>query len=425
LPEGPNFTKALTSYLLAKAPEQRLLYLIIDDAQELDEQTFNSLRMLCNIQDEHTALVRPVIFGNNTLDAKLSAVNYRSFTQFLSQSFVLASMTKEQLKNFYWTFWVSQGVEIQPPKDSLIASIFKQTHGLPGLVQDKLNHDLEHVPEPEQAGASAHARPVTTPLRPINTRVEKKAAKSTESYLAGFFAVLVLTIGGFMYYLNLKVDAQTPPMGSATMSNPAPLPAEVLELEAPLPAASIVADDTESTPVAVAEEPESSDDQTVEQVSNVEPEVAVIAVEEIAEEIAEEVTTEAVEQIAISVPDTNPAYPPELLALLEGWRSSWQKKDLDTYLSYYHPDFSSSSAENLAAWQSQRRSSIGRATEIELSYDMMEIMASESNNMTVRFWLHYLASTYGDDTYKELELSRLDGGWLIVTERNLQVERTR
>lgn len=452
LQEGPNFTKALTNYLLAKAPEQRLLYLIIDDAQNLDEQTFNSLRMLCNVQDDHNALVRPVIFGNDSLDAKLSAANYRSVTQFLSQSFVLTAMNKEQLKNFFWTFWVSQGVEIQPPKDSLIASIFKQTHGLPGLVQDKLKHDLQHVPDSKQSAAAPVVRPPVTTLRPVNTRVENKSNKATERYLAGFFAVLVLTIGGFMYYLNLKVDAQPPRMGSAAMSNPTPL-AEIeaavviepaLEPEVQQQAASIVAEEAEAISVDQAEIPVSSDDQTIVQASNVEAEVSAVVesaepeiaepdlvepeIAQIAEEAAEEVAAEtvaAVEQETSSTSATNPAFPPELLALLEGWRSNWQQKDIDTYLSYYHPDFSSSSAENLVVWQSQRRSSIGRATEIELSYDMLDIVTADASNMTVHFWLRYMASSYGDDTYKELELSKVDGRWLIVTERNLQVERTR
>jgi type II secretory pathway predicted ATPase ExeA len=104
LEAGPNFTKQLSRYLQEQPAGRQQLHVIFDDAQDIGEPVFDSIRMLCNIQDARRALVKPIICGSPALEAKLARINFRSVTQYLSQGFTLAPMTTEQIKDFYWAY---------------------------------------------------------------------------------------------------------------------------------------------------------------------------------------------------------------------------------------------------------------------------------------------------------------------------------
>lgn len=404
-----SFTKTLTAYLLSKNPGERHLYLIFDEAQGIDEQTFNAIRMLCNIQDRHLALVKPVICGSEDLNEKLSTSTYRSVMQYLSQSFTLPPMSIEQLKDFYWTFWVSQNIEIQPPTTRLIATLFKQTLGFPGPALQKLNEALDSMPD------NKHARLDQVSKRQAGLRADKRCKNGSNpaSRRVLMFGCLLLVIGGVMYVLYNKVATQTLVMASVpvaaapaepatpvqvtTSIEPAPSPEPELQMTASRSEEFVPS--LESIEVGDDLPAIATSDATVEQVvADATPVVAAAAVAESASE-------------AVNV-------------LLVDWSSRWQDKDVDGYLGFYHPDFTSTSGDTLEVWQQQRRNSINRATDIRISYDNLEILDETTDAMLVQFWLRYSSSTYGDDTLKQLLLLNTPAGWRIRSERNLRVERT-
>lgn len=448
---GTNFTKALTAYLMAKPLEKRQLYLIFDDTEKLDDTTFASIRMLCNIQDEQHSLVRPVICGSPALDQRLKHNEYRSVAQYISQSFTLPPMTAEQLKDFYWAWWREQGIEIQPPSARVIASLFRQTKGLPGEAVRHLQQTGERrqeAPTPIHAAELEPALPEPVKARPAesgftvikevpDTAVQvprRQRQRNTELSLGLFFGVLLLGIGGVMYYLYSSIEDR-PAVRTVSSTSPAARPQTVAEpqnvddsaLAAPASAETLAGTEEQQIPPEVA--------ATTEE-QQIPPEVTAATEEQ--QELLQDTTEAPADFAETPVLDEAPApvavaseavEPPttqeRVRDLLGNWLASWERKDLDGYFSHYVPEFVSPYTDTHEQWHTQRSGAISRASDISIAYDRLEIVDESDAAIVVRFWMSYEAGNYADNTWKELELTRTGGGLLIAEERNLQIERTR
>jgi hypothetical protein len=449
-----SFTKTLTAYLLSRNSGERRLYLIFDEAQDIDEQTLNAIRMLCNVQDEHLALVKTVLCGSEDLNQKLSASTYRSLTQYLSQSFTLLPMSIEQLKDFYWAFWVSQNIEIQPPATKLIAALFKQTLGKPGPLLQKLQEARDSILDNQHVRldqASKHQVGRRTGLQVDRSDQRRKNGSKAANMLAMMFGCLLLVIGAVMYILYINVDTPTlmianVPAASPAVSSPAAAsPATASSTTASSATATATASSATLEPKAPAPEsatpvqittsldPAPGSESGMQMVARGSNELATTSdtggVDDEVSTIAS--SNEAVEQAVAEVPQvaaeaTVAESAQQVVSLLlTDWSSRWQDKDVDGYLDFYHPDFSSAGGDTLEVWQLQRRNSINRASDIHINYDNLEILDEASDTILVEFWLRYSSSTYGDDTLKQLLLLNTPAGWRIRSESNLRVERTK
>jgi len=105
----------------------------------------------------------------------------------------------------------------------------------------------------------------------------------------------------------------------------------------------------------------------------------------------------------------------EVRSLLNAWRDAWAKRDVPTYLSFYHPAFkgNESSPEN---WRASRQRIINHAKKIELSIGEPEIRIDAADHATASFTQKYRANSKNDAGRKTLQLRRIDGRWLIEQE---------
>jgi type II secretory pathway predicted ATPase ExeA len=405
-----NFTKLLGSFLLAQSAERRLLYIIFDEAQDIDLQTFDSIRMLCNIQDERQALVKPIICGDSRLESKLADIGFRSLAQYVSQSFTLSPMTIEQLKDFYWAYWRERGMQVQPPSPTVVTNLFRESQGFPGRILARLELAFQRVLDRREGREPAESIVQQMPARPGLPKIR----------LALGLGLILLAAGSALYLLDGKttVPATAP---AAPVSESVAI-GNMLQEEAPLTASQdsipvAASEPGEDTVLAEAEtrdtaQPTPDDDEA--ELSLAEPVVAEaepaqllaeIAVAEVAPVPTDTVTEEALE------------------TLLAAWTSAWQAKDFDGYFGHYAASFAPANGDSIEAWQQQRRNSIDRASDIRISWDSLDLQAQDASSITLQFWLHYSASNYADDTLKELVLFKTDAGLRIGNERNLLVER--
>jgi hypothetical protein len=382
LTPSSNFTKVLTRFLLDQPAEQRQLYVIFDEAQAIDARVLDGIRMLCNIQDERRALVSPIICGSPDLDKKLHVAAFRSIAQYLSQGFTLNPMSIEQLTDFYWAYWRHKGVDVQPPTATVINNLFKAGQGRPGPAVARLELAYQRVMERREG------REPVEPQAPLAL----PARKSAGAWLALCFGSMLLAGGAGMYYLYQNAGEEQPALAVVQVPASQPLPA-VTEPPVPVPVPVPEA--------AVTEKPKPEEP---------EPEAAESAPEAL-------------------VSANEPVPPPQATSvaaagtMLSTWIADWQAKDTDRYLRHYDAGFEPADGNSRDSWEQQRRGSIGRAEEIRISYDSLEVIAEDDSSLTLQFWLHYSASNYADDTLKELVLIKAGDGLLIRNERNLLVER--
>jgi murein L,D-transpeptidase YafK len=120
-------------------------------------------------------------------------------------------------------------------------------------------------------------------------------------------------------------------------------------------------------------------------------------------------------------PDPNPdpqikSAEQEIRKTIQDWARAWAKRDLDSYFSYYQPNFSSKGLSN-SEWRQQRRDRIlgRRHLRVEIVEPRIKI---QENSATVTFMQRYQADNQPElRTRKTLQLQRIKGRWLIVEER--------
>jgi len=100
---------------------------------------------------------------------------------------------------------------------------------------------------------------------------------------------------------------------------------------------------------------------------------------------------------------------------LASWRDAWVARDVAAYLRHYHPEFKGQ-AVSAAEWRAARQRVIGRAGQIDLLLGAPEIRREGDDLVWLTFAQQYRTQSHSDTGYKQLQLRRIDGHWLIEQE---------
>lgn len=447
LDSSGNFTKTLTAYLREQSPPRIPLVLIFDDAQKLDQQSFSAIRMLCNIQEAAHALIRVILCGSEELDQKLATPALRAVTQFLSQSFSLPYLSREQVHDFCQGYWEQTASDMKPMSIKLQQKLFQETQGHPGILQARLNQGT--------TGAEKLKRSKGEPGSGARSRPRRYSGQQPDWIPALLIIGGLALMGGTGGYLYLTQDTAGTPVASAT-TELAPAPAELQtavtvevtpgpqpELAlAPAVNETAAVNDTPAEPAitaaaraeataVVAEPVLAATEQASAVVTGVvvdAPElpadVAAAPVIDSRQVIAEALLATAAETEIVTEGETVASPLPDIETFVAEWTESWQQQDVDAYLAHYHPEFTPAQGLALLEWQEQRRRVIANAGAITLEVEPAEFIGEAPGGMRViRFWLRYSSATYADRTLKELLLAPVDNDWRIFRENNLRTER--
>ena len=104
----------------------------------------------------------------------------------------------------------------------------------------------------------------------------------------------------------------------------------------------------------------------------------------------------------------------DIRKLLEDWKSAWETKSLDTYLSFYSPYFRSEQG-GLESYRKAKKSVFERESGIRVTLADIRIESTEAEAV-VTFEQQYESSRMSDLGTKILYLTRMPDGWKIVRE---------
>lgn len=77
------------AYLLKKHADNRQVVLFVEEAQSMPVETLEEIRLLSNLETEHSKLLQMVLFGQPELDEKLSQTHIRQLKERITHSFYL------------------------------------------------------------------------------------------------------------------------------------------------------------------------------------------------------------------------------------------------------------------------------------------------------------------------------------------------
>ena len=103
-------------------------------------------------------------------------------------------------------------------------------------------------------------------------------------------------------------------------------------------------------------------------------------------------------------------------ASVQGWAAAWSARDSKQYLATYAPSFHPAGMSH-AVWLKQRTERFAKAHAIVVSIGDMVVKTQDDTHATATFVQDYRSDTHRDSTRKTLQLEKIAGAWLIVSEQ--------
>ncbi|MGR8946414.1 MAG: ExeA family protein [Gammaproteobacteria bacterium] len=106
LPMGASKVEALSvlqRFLLEKHAADRRVVMFIEEAQGIQIDTLEEIRMLSNLETTQEKLLQIVLFGQPELDQKLAAHEIRQLNERITYSFNLAPLNREEIRDYVYS----------------------------------------------------------------------------------------------------------------------------------------------------------------------------------------------------------------------------------------------------------------------------------------------------------------------------------
>lgn len=134
--KGISLHNALVDCFLQTYSEGRRVLLIVDEAQNLDKSSLESLRLISNINSDQHQIVQIILVGQPELRRKLQDPNLRQFAQRVSIDYHLSRLTVTQVTNYIkHRIIVAGGIRMLFDRQA-VEQIAYHSQGIPRLINN-------------------------------------------------------------------------------------------------------------------------------------------------------------------------------------------------------------------------------------------------------------------------------------------------
>jgi len=126
---------ALNNLLLERANQNMTTALIVDEAQNLDWDVLEEIRMLGNLENRRGKMIQVILAGQPELDRKLEEPNFRQLRQRIGLRCRLRPFSATETAAYIGTRLARAGMKEQTAfSPGVLAEIHKRTQGIPRLI---------------------------------------------------------------------------------------------------------------------------------------------------------------------------------------------------------------------------------------------------------------------------------------------------
>lgn len=126
--------KTLRDYLIERAAKGRPVLIVIDEAQNLPDDSLEELRLLSNIETPSEKLLQIILIGQPELLSKLESHKLRQLNQRISVRLSLQPLSSEETRQYIEYRLAKVGRGNLGFKDSAINRIYQYSRGIPRLI---------------------------------------------------------------------------------------------------------------------------------------------------------------------------------------------------------------------------------------------------------------------------------------------------
>ncbi|MBI3171853.1 MAG: tetratricopeptide repeat protein [Hydrocarboniphaga effusa] len=105
-----------------------------------------------------------------------------------------------------------------------------------------------------------------------------------------------------------------------------------------------------------------------------------------------------------------------LAQTVRDWAAAWSAKDVEKYLAFYAAGYAPEGGGSRAAWETQRRSRIGKPRQIRVTVSDLQFARLPDDRVRITFQQDYASDALTNRVTKVLELKNAGDGWRILRE---------
>ena len=134
--------RILNDHLYALAQQGKKLLIVIDEAQNLPDESLEQLRLLSNFETDTQKLLQIVLFGQPELRDKLAQTNMRQLVQRVSIMEALAPLSRQEMVSYILHRFKKSGVYEMPRSFAATDLLWRFTKGYPRLINKTMSRAL-------------------------------------------------------------------------------------------------------------------------------------------------------------------------------------------------------------------------------------------------------------------------------------------
>ncbi|MCX5865122.1 MAG: AAA family ATPase [Deltaproteobacteria bacterium] len=134
--------RILNERLFSLAQQGKKLLIVIDEAQNLPDESLEQLRLLSNFETDTQKLLQIVLFGQPELRDKLAQNNMRQLVQRVSIMETLTPLTKQEMVSYILHRFKKSGVYEMPRSFATTDLLWRFTKGYPRLINKIMSRTL-------------------------------------------------------------------------------------------------------------------------------------------------------------------------------------------------------------------------------------------------------------------------------------------
>ncbi len=247
-----DLLERINEFLVHNKRQDRRVLLIIDEAQNLPDETLEQVRLLSNLETETSKLIQIILLGQPELEAKLAQENLRQLRQRISVWWTLGPLTRAETSEYVrHRLRVAGGANRSCFTESALREVHRQSAGVPRVVNILCDRALLAAYADEARDVTArHVKGAVSELA-AGRRGAKRSPRRRAPH-AGWWAAAGVAVLAFGAYQLFGVPGWLAGRSDRLPAVSAPPPAEEPSRGAPGAAATSRVVPQTSSPTALA-----------------------------------------------------------------------------------------------------------------------------------------------------------------------------
>ena len=231
----------LRDFLIEIGSQGKKAVIIIDEAQNLPNETLEELRLLSNLETEKDKLLKIILAGQPELDEKLNEESLRQLKQRVTLYVKLDNIKQEDIKNYIYSHLEKAGKSYVKIQSGVVKRIAKITKGNPRLINTLMERTIiAAFLDNSHTITENHLISALSSVNNVMATVHKRNGGKAKPFIITAVIVCLAVLAGFLgvdKILNLTAEEPAAQVAVNTytqqVETPVQVPVQVEQQEAP------------------------------------------------------------------------------------------------------------------------------------------------------------------------------------------------